>query len=524
MKKLLYSIFILLLTFDLHANTEQMLVDLQVIKHLLEVSYAPTNWKKDHLDWDLGVAFQDAKNQILNTPEITLKQYQQILKKFLTTTQDYHIDINFYSTEEAVLPFQVKTIENRTFIDWVDPQANGIKVGDELLEFDGKAIQEVFNEIKISNGLNSNPLTDQAIADFNLTSRSGKRGEVVPSGNVQLTVKNQIEEKKTTQLTWDHKPEQITVPPYLLRSRTTPKEPIPRKKLGSKVSFVPKLGKVIWKWKGKEPENPFWNAYIYQNEEGRSIGYIRIPHYSGTFDDLDNFSKIISLMQKRTDALVIDQVNNVGGDLEFLYALTSMLINKPASPPKHRIKITQKDVYNAINAVEYFETLDDESTLSEKKYWESLIQEWNEGRKLTQPLYIYGVEKIIPSSVANYTKPILFLINELDFSGGDFMPAILQDNQRVVLFGSQTAGAGGAATQHVFPNEHGINYIQYTWTIAERNDLQKIENLGVKPDIEYKIGIPDIQNQYANYGKAVNAAISKMLPPVKKTKNHKKRR
>lgn len=546
MRNLLYSILLFLLTFDLNAqtNTDQMIVDLQVIKHLLEVSYAPTNWKKDHLDWDLEIAFEDAKIQIISTPEITLKQYQQILKKFLNTTQDFHINISFFSTEEALLPFQVKTVDHRTFIDWIDPsdgQTEGMKVGDELIEFDGRPITEVFKEIKIINGLNSNPMTNQAIADLNLTSRSGTRGEVVPSGAVLITLRNRIDGKcKTYQLTWDYKSERINLPPYLMRSRTTQKsiseETTPRKKLGSKYSFVPKLGKVTWKWKEKrkreeEIENPFWNAYIYQNQDGRSIGCIRIPHYNGSPDDLENFAKIISQMEEKTEALVIDQVNNTGGDLEFLYHLASMLINKSFSPPKHRVKITQKDVYDALSIIEYFEAIENdkrnaedyETLVSEKRYWESLIQEWNEGRNLTHPLYLFGIEKIKPSLEANYTKPILFLINELDFSGGDFMPAILQDNQRAVLFGTQTAGAGGAAKDHVFPNEHGIAYINYTWTIAERADFQKIENLGVKPDIEYKIGINDIQNQYADYGKAVNAEISKMLP-IRKKKDKKKNR
>ena len=115
MRTLLYSILLFLLTSDVHAltNTDQMIVDLQVIKHLLEVSYAPTHWKKDHLDWDLEIAFEDAKNQIISTPDISLKQYQQTLKRFLNTTQDYHIDIRFYSTEEAFLPFQAKTVDNQ---------------------------------------------------------------------------------------------------------------------------------------------------------------------------------------------------------------------------------------------------------------------------------------------------------------------------------------------------------------------------------------------------------------------------
>ncbi len=35
--------------------------------------------------------------------------------------KDYHVDVTFFSTEQASLPFSVRGVEGRYFIDWLDP-------------------------------------------------------------------------------------------------------------------------------------------------------------------------------------------------------------------------------------------------------------------------------------------------------------------------------------------------------------------------------------------------------------------
>jgi hypothetical protein len=50
-----------------------------------------------------------------------------------------------------------------------------------------------------------------------------------------------------------------------------------------------------------------------------------------------------------------------------------------------------------------------------------------------------GVAEILPAKNP-YTKKIVVLINELDFSAAEFLAAILQDNKRATLFGESTGG------------------------------------------------------------------------------------
>lgn len=111
-----------------------------------------------------------------------------------------------------------------------------------------------------------------------------------------------------------------------------------------------------------------------------------------------------------------------------------------------------------------------------------------------------------PNSL-RYAKPILVIINALDFSGADFFPAMLQDSQRATLFGARTAGAGGFIDRISFPNQS----IQFTASIAKRTDNSPIENLGVEPDISYEVTPDDLQNGYQGYVSASHDAVEAVL-------------
>ena len=107
--------------------------------------------------------------------------------------------------------------------------------------------------------------------------------------------------------------------------------------------------------------------------------------------------------------------------------------------------------------------------------------------------------------------PILLLVNELDFSCGDFFPSILQDNDRATIMGTRTAGAGGAVQGVEVPNLVGVGSMSFTTTIAERINQQPLENLGVTPDIEYQMTVEDMQNGFQGYKEAVLEAVEAIL-------------
>lgn len=565
-----WKIFSLFLLFPLlgfsgseQATKDRMKKDLDIIQNIFDVHYAPKEWKNLYSGWVLEEEIEKAKVKIDETSPITTKAYQRIVQEFFNSTKDYHVTVRFWSTESAKLPFSVKQSEGKYFITYVDeeklsPLFYKYKKGDEVVSFDGRPTDEVIQELMETEFRYANKATDQALAEIYLTSRLGALGHKVPRGPVKVGIKSKLTGKvQNTQLIWNYTPEKIThgMNPKPSKKRVqqdlntslndllndemlAPQADVmeelaiylkdSKDLLGSKESFIPELGKIWW---SSDPEDTF-HAYIYENENRELIGYVRIPHYKGGLTgEVEAFEEIIKRFEERTDAIVIDQINNPGGSVYYCYALASLLTEEPLFTPKHRMMITQFEVGLSLLLLTQLENVtNDEEAIKAFgstffsgipvthqfvqfiiNYCHFIIAEWDAGRRLTEPHYILGVDHINPHPTTRYTKPILFLINQLDFSCGDFVPAILQDNKRVTLLGTRTAGAGGYIRNHTFPNNFGLVYFTYTASIAERLDKNPIENLGVTPDIEYEITPEDIQGNYKGYAAAINKAVSAML-------------
>ena len=520
----------------------------------MEVYYAPSDWKKAWHGWDLYYELSKAKDQIDENPKITLKDYHRIVRSFLASTRDYHVTVEFISTEEASLPIRIKGADSKFYLSYIDrfqlPQfVFPFNVGDEVVTFNGKPTLEEIKRLE-SDEIHLNlPHTDRRLAEYCLTHRIGAMGHEIPSGKVRLEILPQGKTKKVSaEMPWSVFEEEVK-PPFKALARSLYNKPkkesfesrFPRlakhkqfsfhhKKsfmsskegLGTRSSFLPALGKKVWETQNDHP----FHAYIYINEKGKKIGYLRIPHYEPEFDEVERFKQVLSKFNQETEGLVLDQMNNPGGSVLYLYTLLSCLTDKPLDLPTQRALITQEDIIEALDLIglidfflqydihpeivsDFFEGYDvTPSVLVEiKKGFQTLVDEWNEERFLTDSFHLYGMKQIQPNGEVQYTKPILVLINELDFSCGDFLPAILQDNQRATLFGMPTAGAGGYVLSHSFANRLGVSRFNTTASIAFRKGGKWIENCGVEPDIRYEIKPQDLKGDYQEMKKAINQAL-----------------
>ncbi len=548
---------------------KRMFTELDFIKNVFEVKYAPLEWKKSFAGFDLDKTFDRAKKRV--NSETSTKQFQQILRDAFNASCDYHVGVSFYSTESASLPFLVQGAEGRYFLSYIDrgqlPRSFfSYQVGDEIVEFDNQPIDQVIQNIRLEELGSGNTLeTDQALSEKILTNRIGERGHTVPSGPVQVKFKRKKNDYlETVNLEWDYVPEHVKETTSLNQTtksavifsdwKKNPKRCLyqsdlfqkmmvypqwkrsyvggsldldNRHQLGSRKSYIPALGKKIW----QTSKEDVFDAYIFQSPSGHNVGYIRIASYLGDEPEAVEFCKWIKFLEENSDALVIDQINNPGGSLFYLYSLAAALTDYPLATPKHRITLTQDEIYMAVS---YLPSLDDVKTESEAKeaigntlggypvtmetvdlmrgFFRFLIKEWNEGKLYTDPTYLFGVDEIQPHPDGHYTKPILLLTNSLDFSGGDFFPAIMQDNKRVTILGERTAGAGGYVMETWYPNQNGVAEFHLTASLAQRVDQNPIENLGVIPDILYSLTINDMEHNYQEYVDEILKTVESILP------------
>jgi C-terminal processing protease CtpA/Prc len=538
----------------IHADSiyqKQTLSTIEFIENVFSSSYAPRDWKAKQNGWNIEDEANKARASVLGLgSDLNIKSAQKILRKLVGSTRDYHVGISFHASERATLPIEIRSAEGKFFIVWIDrdklPEKSfPLLVGDEITGFNGKPIVEERNQLLAEIDQNVFE-TDQVLAEMYLTRRVASRGISVPRGPIELEVTRNKDGKVQTlihQLTWEYQEEKIKF--NSLAGEATNREPSGGSRslaswqmlpgfwkelvssknlnqtnphmLGARQSFVPSLGQIFWQ---TEKENKF-HAYIFKAEGGGIYGYLRIPSYVAGGDEAKEFLSIVKRMEESTDAMVIDQVNNPGGSVFYLYSLVAMLTDKPMLTPKHRMIITQADVADALETLKSLEKVANEEEAKKvlgatiggypvsyqlsqffKEYMQFIVEQWNQGVHLSSPFYL-GIDKIMPHPDGRYTKPILVLINEFDFSGGDFFPAILQDNQRATLLGVRTAGAGGYVNGVEFPNLLGVAGFSFTGSIAERVDLNPIENLGVTPDVKYPLTAEDMKNGFASYKKKI---------------------
>lgn len=526
---------------ELNVKQVTMIQTLDQIAGLFSQDYAPFEYKAHSEKLDLAAEFKNVQKIIAENPDINETRFQDLLFDVIHATRDFHVSMQVYSTEEATLPFQVMSAEDRYFVIYIDrtkiPMNSlpGFDIGTEVVEFGGKPPTEAVHELVPQRYKEPTP-TELRIAELQLTSRSRAVGLHVPQGDIVVKVKTPDGKVQDFSFVWKYTPELIPadIPVRNMifsNGQSPPRLDSPYTTGGP--SMVPKLGTVL-----SELTGTYTGGYIFRLPKGHVVGYLRIPTFKIDKEDeaAEEFGKLVTALEAKTDGLVIDVTHNPGGSIAYMYSLLSRLTDFPLATLPQQIMVSSEmasssaqhltnlafaqsddDAKRAFGGGSFlglpgnFQTL--QSVLNFDRF---LISELRAGRRLTNPTAFYGISRISPHPTQRYTRPLLVLVDELDFSGGDFFPAILQDNHRATIFGARTAGAGGAVKETQIPNQFNIKSLQYTWTIAQRLDGSPLENVGVTPDVAYTPSVKDLTANFVEYKSAVVQALETLIDKAAK--------
>ena len=551
-KNKLFNVFLsagLSFSAAVYSSQESMLLDLQNIHCTFNNRYAPKEWKELTYNWNAALQLELATAKITSETPITIHEFQRTIKEYLRSLNDYHVGCSLTSSDYAFLPFEVRSSEGRYFVSKFHKEIfkDKINIGDEVVSFNDIPLAEIGEKLRIQIERGSYD-TDVALADKLMTERGVIHGLETPEGYVDIKfIDKKTLEPKTIQMGWYISPEHYTFH-YEAPKRKTARtlshpmfiaadwitRPHANEDDTHKRPSLPPLGKVVWK---NDKDNAF-QAYIFETEEEERVGFLRVGTFmpesiyydSNCEDEMDELKAIVARFEKHTDKLVLDITNNGGGSLFYMYGVLSLFAKEPLELPKELVMMSPTLIGEFRYALEHLEEMDSEETAQEafedivdvmepslqyveelREFFKTIIAEWESGKAMSSSLHLYGFKEINPNSQAVYTKPILLLIDELDFSCADFFPAIMQDNKRAVIMGNRTAGAGGAVLKRKLYSESGIDSFTYTWTLGERSASGlPIENLGVTPDVEYKHTPEDLRNGFKEYKKAVLKQLQNM--------------
>lgn len=292
----------------------------------------------------------------------------------------------------------------------------------------------------------------------------------------------------------------------------------------------------------------FFFAGTFQRN-GKKVGFLRIPSYEPTNEDtvLHSIRYFISKLRAESDYLVIDQTANPGGLVIMSDFVIKSLVGeidlskhlrfsvKPSqgflrefAELKEEVLRNEDGLFTPEEVQDFAAKFDHELRKVQKAFDQGLahseplsmtsVSEYIEismdrmalkNGPLTQGI-IDNVLKVDVLQPVVYEKPVYFMIDEFDFSGGDATPASLQDYGRVKLVGTRTAGAGGTVENFEHRMQSELKY-RLTTSLMVRKDGRLVENYGVRPDIEVPLLTKDLRDGMKSFFERVLSSIDKDL-------------
>lgn len=512
---------------------DQRVFDFQNLVALYAKRYAPYDWKRQALGFDLF----DIKPWLdrVRTARDDL-EFFEIEAEYVANLQDTHAGFQMTSSFRANLGITVDIYDGKVLIDSINraalpPADFPFQIGDEVVSVDSVSAEDWIKRISTWRRY-GNPVSTRRLAAAQITSRSQptfpRAVEIGESAVVDI--RRASGDRERYNIPWMkfglpvttvgpvpfpkavvsslRRPEQeqaddASLPDELHHNYKLPDwdvtrsyvngigSPIPIFRGGFPSNFMQRLGRM---------PNEFHFSGTYESN-GFNLGYLRIPSFSpaNLSAAVNELRTEIDFLEKNTDGLIVDVMRNPGGGCYMIDAAAA-LTPYPFYFFGELIRATQ-DRLNSFQALlEGARSGGNDSLIAAYQLFvDKMKAALKANRGVTDPIAAcrqFGqsgppvTENNAPASVV-YTKPIIILIDEFSISAADIFPSMMQDNGRALLVGARSSGGGGSVSgwptgfysESISANTNTLVVRRNPIVTSEYPPAPFVENIGARPDI-----------------------------------------
>ncbi len=233
----------------------------------------------------------------------------------------------------------------------------------------------------------------------------------------------------------------------------------------------------------------------------KKIGYIRIADFEPRDTEEHAIAEMRGTLNKfhsnGVTTVILDTATNPGGSLSLAGEMAQLFSSKRIQLPDMQFALNDNWLMQIQQSSLDVRTSDDQRERMRRLYDKLQKEKIEGGKRLSKP---YSMSELFSAGEPNYGvefEKVVVLVDEMNASCGDIFPAMLQDNDRAIVMGTKTMGAGGNVVDHTFdqaPNGHFA--VRQTESLVVRKDGSYIENVGVTPDVEFDMNSA-LQGKYA---------------------------
>jgi hypothetical protein len=500
-------------------TVDQRVHDFQNLAALYAKRYAPADWKRVALGFDLF----DLKPWLdrVRAAKDDL-EFFEIEAEYVGRLQDTHSGFAMPSSFRANLGFTVDIYDGKVLIDSINrttlPAATfTVQVGDELVSVDSVSVEDWIRRISTWRQY-GNPVSTRRMAAAQITSRTQsvfpRVVETGDSASLEIRRMSGVLERFT--LPWFKtgvpmtKVGPVPSPRTLLSADDALKDlhnyELPRNDLAR--SYVSLLGAPFPIFRAGFPTNfvqrlngtVFHYSGTYQTN-GLTIGYLRFPNFSPNIQAAINELRTeIEFLERNTDGLVVDVMRNTGGGCYMMDAAAA-LIPYPFYFFGEELRPTQALLNSFQTQLEIAQSSRAPQAVIDT--WQSYVNQvktaLEANRGMTAPIAACRQFGQTTAPVTNnntpwpnaYTKPVIVLIDEFSISAGDIFPAMIQDNERALMVGARSNGAGGSVSgwpsglysESASNNTNSLVVRNKPIVTSDYPAAPYVENIGVRPDV-----------------------------------------